>query len=66
MAKQEPWFKPRDEDGDEDLINWWNKVGNSPPPAPQQSSGSGCLSVAAPIAAVLVALLVLALQKGVQ
>lgn len=54
MAKHEPWFKPRDDDDDDKLLDWLG--GRNDPPAKETKSG-GCYSVAAPIAAVVLALL---------
>ena len=62
MAKHEPWFKPRDEDADEELINWLGGR-NNPPPQQTQSSG-GCWRIAFPAVGVLSALLIRTLMKG--
>lgn len=40
MAKVEPWFKPRDEDGDDELINQLGRASRQGPP---RGSGSGCV-----------------------
>lgn len=61
MAKHEPWFKPRDEDEDERLLEGFRR-----PPANNQSSGGGlgCPLTAAPAVGVVVALLAIRLKKG--
>jgi hypothetical protein len=49
MPKHEPWFKPRkDEDADEELINWLGGHRNDPPPPKKKSGGGwGCLILVA-------------------
>lgn len=55
MAKHEPWFKPRaDEDADDKLLDWLG--GRNDPPA-KQATSSGCYRIAAPVVAVVIALL---------
>lgn len=60
MAKHEPWFKPRDEDEDERLLEGFRQ----PQPA-NQGGGLGCPLTAAPAVGVIVALVASRLvQKG--
>lgn len=66
MARHEPWFKPRDEDGDDQLLDW---LGGRTDHAPQQqtssSGGLGCPLTAAPVAGAVIALLAVRfLKKG--
>jgi hypothetical protein len=61
VAKHEPWFKPRDEDEDERLLEGFRR----PQPQQQTSSGLGCPLTAAPAVGVIVALVaVRSLTKG--
>lgn len=62
MAKHEPWFKPRDEDGDDELINW---LGGHARDNNQNKSKLGCPLTAAPAVGVVVApLAARSLTKG--
>lgn len=59
MSKNEPWFNPRpDEDADEDLINDLGRRGNGGNPPSSGGGGWGCPMVAAPVVALIVAVLV--------
>lgn len=45
MPNREPWFKPRDEDGDEDMINQLNQRDPRYDPARRRNNGrngGGC------------------------
>lgn len=55
MAKHEPWYKPRDENGDEELINWLGGRKNPPPQQTKSGGGLGCPFAAAPAVGVIVA-----------
>lgn len=56
MGKHEPWYKPRDEKGDDELLDWLG--GRKDSPAQQGGGRRGCPFTAAPVlVAVVLALL---------
>lgn len=45
MPRHEPWFRPRrDEDADDELVDWLGRHVNDPPPPKKKTGGGwGCL-----------------------
>lgn len=61
MPKHEPWFKPRkDEDADDELLDWLGGGGNGNKPKQPEKSGWGCFRIALPVAVGIVTAILLA------